>query len=60
MAPLSGISPTLPNASRKLAPSAAIRMSQANAIEAPAPAAMPLIAPTIGFSIVRIAWISGL
>ena len=30
-------------------------MSQANASDAPAPAAMPLIAPTIGFSSRRIA-----
>ena len=44
VAPLSGTSPTRPNASRKLAPSAAIRMSQANASDAPAPAATPLIA----------------
>ena len=49
VAPESGISPTRPKASRNDAPSAAIRRSQAKASEAPAPAATPLIAPTIGF-----------
>ena len=59
-APLSGMSPTRPNASRKLALSAAIRRSQANASDAPAPAAIPLIAPTIGWSSARIARMIGL
>jgi hypothetical protein len=37
-----------------------MRMSQAIAIEAPAPAATPLIAPTIGFGRLRIARMIGL
>ena len=60
VAPESGTSPTRPNASRKLASSAAMRTSQANASDAPAPAAIPLTAPTIGFGSDRIARISGL
>ena len=60
VAPLSGISPTRPNASRNEAPSAAIRRSHANASDAPAPAAIPLIAPTIGRSSARIARMIGL
>ena len=44
----------------KLASSAATRTSQANASDAPAPAATPLIAPTIGWSSARIARMIGL
>jgi hypothetical protein len=60
VAPLSGIRPTRPKASRNEAPSAAIRRSQANASEAPAPAAIPFTAPTIGRSSARIARMIGL
>ena len=60
VAPLSGTNPIRPNASTKLAPSAAIRMSQAKARDAPAPAATPLIAPTMGRSSPRIATTIGL
>ena len=60
MAPLSGTSPIRPNASTKLAVSAATRRSHAKARDAPAPAATPLIAPTIGWSMDRIAAMIGL
>ena len=50
-----GTSPIRPKASTKLAASAASRRSQAKASDAPAPAATPLIAPTIGWSRPRIA-----
>ena len=43
------------NAGTKVAPSAAIRMSQAQAKESPAPAAAPLTAAITGFSSARIA-----
>ena len=57
--PLSGTSPTRPKTWMKLAPSAAMRRSQASASEQPAPAATPLMAPMIGFSSRRMARISG-
>jgi hypothetical protein len=60
VAPLSGTSPTRPNASEKLAVSAAMRMSAAMASDAPAPAATPLIAATIGCPRSRIARTIGL
>ena len=53
--PESGIRPMLMNAGTKLAESDAIRMSQAHAIESPAPAAGPLTAAITGFSSARIA-----
>ncbi len=43
------------NAGTKLAESAAIRMSQAQANDSPAPAAAPLTAAMTGFSRARIA-----
>ena len=55
MAPESGTSPILMNAGTKLAESAAIRMSQANASDMPAPAAGPFTAAITGFSSLRIA-----
>ncbi len=50
VAPLSGTRPIRPKASRIDAPSAITRRSHASASDAPAPAATPLIAPTIGVS----------
>jgi hypothetical protein len=49
-----------PNASANDAVSAASRTSHAKASDAPAPAATPLIAPTIGWSRARIAAMIGL
>ena len=60
VAPLSGISPILPNAWIKLAFSLAIIISQAIAKLAPAPAATPLTAATTGFSILLIILIQDL
>ena len=51
-APVSSASPTLANASRNFALSAAIRKSQAKLSDAPAPAAMPLTAAITGLGIV--------
>ena len=48
--PESGTRPMLMNAGTKLAASAAIRRSQAQANESPAPAAAPLTAAMTGFS----------
>ena len=48
VAPLSGMSPIAANARTNRAVSAAIRRSQANAIDAPAPAATPLTAAMTG------------
>jgi hypothetical protein len=53
--PESGTSPMPMNAGTKLADSAAIRMSQAQASESPAPAAGPLTAAMTGFSSARMA-----
>ena len=58
--PESNASPTRANAVLSVAPSAAVRMSHASARPQPAPAATPLIAAMIGFSIVRIRMIIGL
>ena len=57
--PESGTSPMLMNAGTKLAESAAIRRSQAQANESPAPAATPLTAAITGFSSARIARMFG-
>ena len=57
---MSGTRPTRTNASVKLALSEAMTMSHASAMEMPAPAATPLIAPMIGFSSRRIARMIGL
>ena len=53
MPPVSGISPSLQNASMKLADFAAMTMSHANAMLAPAPAATPLTAQTTGIGSAR-------
>ena len=60
VAPLSGISPIRPNASTNRASAAAIRRSQANASEAPAPAATPLTAAMTGWPMDRRARMIGL
>ena len=59
-APESAPSPTLAKASSKLARSAAMRKSQANASDAPAPAATPGSAATTGFGIPVIVSMIGL
>lgn len=53
--PESGARPIRPKASTNLASAAAIRRSQANAMEAPAPAATPLTAAMTGCGIERMA-----
>ena len=53
--PESGTSPMLMKAGTKLAESAAMRRSQAQANESPAPAAAPLTAAITGFSSRRMA-----
>ena len=58
--PLSGTRPILLKACIKEADSAATTTSQARAMFAPAPAATPLMAARIGFSMVRIRVIIGL
>src|SRR6185437_10327171 len=58
--PASGTNPRRQNACRKLAERAAKTMSQAKAMLAPAPAAGPLTAATIGLARVRSRRISGL
>ena len=58
--PASGISPMRAKACRKLALRAAYTRSQASAMLAAAPAAMPLTAQITGFSSVVISLISGL
>ncbi len=60
MPPQSGISPILTKLWMKLADFAASAMSPASAKFAPAPAATPLTATTIGFGHARILRISGL
>ena len=60
MPALSGIKPILLNAWIKDALSVATTISQQSAILAPAPAATPFTAATIGFSILRIFLIIGL
>jgi hypothetical protein len=53
--PESGTSPMLMNAGMKVASTAAIRMSHAQANDSPAPAAGPLTAAMTGFSSARTA-----
>ena len=60
MPPESGMRPILQNAWMKLADFAAITMSQASAMFAPAPAATPLTAQTTGIGSARSASTSGL
>ena len=55
VAPLSGTSPIRPKARTKRASVAAMRRSAAKASDAPAPAATPLTAAMIGWSMARIA-----
>jgi len=57
--PQSGTRPIFVKACRKLADSPARTMSQARARLMPAPAAEPLMAPTIGFGYWRIARMIG-
>jgi hypothetical protein len=58
--PESGIKPILLKACMKATDSPAIVMSQAKAMFAPAPAATPFTAHTMGFSIDRMRFIIGL
>ena len=57
---MSAARPTRANAIRKLAPRAAIRMSQAKASPAPAPAATPFTAAMTGLGMDLMAITSGL
>ena len=59
MPPESGMRPILQNAWMKLADFAAMTMSQASAMLAPAPAATPLTAQTTGIGSARSASTSG-